>query len=907
MMTRPSPKLSRDAPNVIRARIRAVTCSCLSTTVLTLYVAVYVAKLAPLETLHVFGCWPIALLDIVRMMLLVATLFAGPLFERIVIESKWRQWKSLVPLKETLGSWIGWRNFIASGEGNVTVLVDASQGPITEELIWRSNVIPLHIFAKVSPGYLVFVTPLYFGIAHIHHFYEFRLTHPDTPLLPAVLRTALQFTYTSLFGFFAAFVFLRTGSLAAAIIAHSVCNWMGLPRLWGRVEAPVLMGPPDASRKEDASPLDAPSPRDFYVAKGQLDVMWTVAYYLLLIGGALGFYHGLWPLTDSRYALVKFNQARTILDTSTSCERSKMLKQLSIASLLWLSVTAHSAVTPASLMPSSINPTSTANVVVIPHSSAKSAAGASPVHTELAKRQSFGDDPWINESELSKSKQKIELNKLDNLNYMVVQRNRDAAVKAQMERLAEWCPASVLKEHPPGLDEAVMVPRALDEVDGLIPFEDEVDGLIPFEDEVDGVLPSEVDDALLSRGIDPVLGALPSGGPDPVGDVLKPRFEKDYGDDLAEGVEKLFLSLVDKQERALVHAGDSYIKEYCLPGVDAESASALSKREPQWGYKHKACWEKCGCKWARSDADTCDASSSSDAATTTTETETEHDVEDRATEGSSDEASANEPREATFPNSYKSVCRTWPYCQKARREDAADEANSLDNDAAASQDSPSSRALLTAAATLPLPAPTSSESTPHGLSPSSTSAVSLPFTAPSPLPTTFEKRVAPAPETAPSTRTISPHLPVPMPQPWPTSTKKCFWGVYCKLKSRYNPGPASNDKSQHQASLIYEDHPHQQLDYTPYPNGQWQRRNADADADGDAVGPVQTAAPGVERRELRLLDADKEGVMPVNGHMKKCKSVVSPGGLMDTRKWCVTYPESDPDAAPLPGNDNRIH
>src|ERR1700760_1304094 len=103
---------------------------------------------------------------------------------------------------------------------------DSHQGPLTEELIWRSLIIPLHLLARVSPKTVVFATPLYFGIAHIHHYYEFRLTHPHTPALPAVLRSLFQFTYTSLFGFFAAFVFLRNRNLLALILAHSFCNWI---------------------------------------------------------------------------------------------------------------------------------------------------------------------------------------------------------------------------------------------------------------------------------------------------------------------------------------------------------------------------------------------------------------------------------------------------------------------------------------------------------------------------------------------------------------------------------------------------------------------------------------------------------------------------------------------------------
>jgi prenyl protein peptidase len=113
----------------------------------------------------------------------------------------------------------------------------------------------------------------------------------------ALARTIFQFTYTSLFGFFAAFVYIRTGNLLSVILAHSFCNWMGLPRLSGRVgvEAGVSIGSPGARKRDDD---DDDYPR--YESRG---VTWTVAYYALLVAGAVGFYWQLFPLTESSHAL----------------------------------------------------------------------------------------------------------------------------------------------------------------------------------------------------------------------------------------------------------------------------------------------------------------------------------------------------------------------------------------------------------------------------------------------------------------------------------------------------------------------------------------------------------------------------------------------------------------------------
>lgn len=43
--------------------------------------------------------------------------------------------------------------------------------------------------------------------------------------------TAIQFIYTTVFGFYCCYLFIRTGSVFPPITAHSFCNVMGLPQL----------------------------------------------------------------------------------------------------------------------------------------------------------------------------------------------------------------------------------------------------------------------------------------------------------------------------------------------------------------------------------------------------------------------------------------------------------------------------------------------------------------------------------------------------------------------------------------------------------------------------------------------------------------------------------------------------
>jgi prenyl protein peptidase len=299
--TRPSPSLSRDAPSVIRARIRAVTGSCIVSSIVVLWLIVEEGGSTIDAGVRILGWWPVGVLEIIRSLLLTAILFTGPLFERGIVEGEWRFWFRRSKLSESLGGWIGWRNYVAVCPVvflNQGAFLIHFQGPFTEEVMFRSAIVPLHLLAHVSPGRIVFIAPLYFGIAHVHHFYEFRLTHPDTPALAALLRSLFQFGYTTVFGWYATFVYLRTGSLVAVIVVHSFCNWCGLPRLWGRVESGDALGPSFARGKEDADGVEV---------EENLGVRWTVAYYVLLVAGAVGFCQGLWPLTESYHALVSFS------------------------------------------------------------------------------------------------------------------------------------------------------------------------------------------------------------------------------------------------------------------------------------------------------------------------------------------------------------------------------------------------------------------------------------------------------------------------------------------------------------------------------------------------------------------------------------------------------------------------
>lgn len=239
---------------------------------------------------HIMGYWPLGIVDACKSLLLTALLFAGPLYECLLIDGMLESWLRLEPLTQLWSDWAMWRNMIAVRpllphhlifHGAETYTHE--QGPVTEECLFRSAAVPLLLVAGCSMKGIVFFSPLVFGLAHLHHFYEFRVTHPQTPLVAAIARSILQLSYTTVFGAYATFLYLRTGSLLSVIVVHTLCNSMGLPRVWGVLEPYWLPG-------------------DKLYLRSTI-LKWTVPYYVLLLGGSVLWWQNISLLTNSSMAL----------------------------------------------------------------------------------------------------------------------------------------------------------------------------------------------------------------------------------------------------------------------------------------------------------------------------------------------------------------------------------------------------------------------------------------------------------------------------------------------------------------------------------------------------------------------------------------------------------------------------
>ncbi|KAF5361657.1 hypothetical protein D9758_007309 [Tetrapyrgos nigripes] len=152
---------------------------------------------------------------------------------------------------------------------SLIVLRNYMIAPITEELVFRSCILAVYLLTLTQPDHpsamsIILLSPLHFGVAHLHHARETykRLGRTQAALKRAVLQSTFQMLYTTLFGALCAFLYLRglpststsytemetksaysytlyesrTPSVYAPISAHIFCNCMGFPDFAGDVK-----------------------------------------------------------------------------------------------------------------------------------------------------------------------------------------------------------------------------------------------------------------------------------------------------------------------------------------------------------------------------------------------------------------------------------------------------------------------------------------------------------------------------------------------------------------------------------------------------------------------------------------------------------------------------------------------
>lgn len=106
---------------------------------------------------------------------------------------------------------------------NLTALKNLVLAPVAEEFVYRTCLINIFIESGAfSPKTSVLITPCFFAIAHLHHVVQQQTNIAErTSWKRAMLIALFKLMYTEVFGIYAGMVYLRTGSLWAAIALHS--------------------------------------------------------------------------------------------------------------------------------------------------------------------------------------------------------------------------------------------------------------------------------------------------------------------------------------------------------------------------------------------------------------------------------------------------------------------------------------------------------------------------------------------------------------------------------------------------------------------------------------------------------------------------------------------------------------
>lgn len=210
--------------------IRRFTCAAVSSIVSLLLCAI----ILPIRTrqasilLAVYGIradhiWQAVVFPV----LLTSLMYAGSLVLKtlLLVESRGENANyddegiSLRKLVSVASNVLLWRNYVVA--------------PLSEELVFRACMIPLLLCGGFKEYTIIRLCPIFFSLAHLNHMMDF-YGKKNHSLIKTSMAVGLQLGYTVIFGSYASFLFIRTGHLLAPLVAHTFCNFMGLPVVFSR-------------------------------------------------------------------------------------------------------------------------------------------------------------------------------------------------------------------------------------------------------------------------------------------------------------------------------------------------------------------------------------------------------------------------------------------------------------------------------------------------------------------------------------------------------------------------------------------------------------------------------------------------------------------------------------------------
>lgn len=230
--------LDRDNPRQIRWRVLATTAVCIGSVAAYPYLFcddmadISAARPASLSTFCSFHLKAIG-----GVLLHTATLYFGPILQQLLEVHEIVKRKSLPGIYAYLR--IYYALFIDPILSSIFNPIDPTQrwvclrnivvAPFVEEIAFRGCIASSLATTGMKTSVTALIAPLFFGTAHLHH--ALLKLYERQRLSIVLTQTAFQFAYTWLFGSYATYAFLRTGSIIAVSVSHSFCNGMALPNL----------------------------------------------------------------------------------------------------------------------------------------------------------------------------------------------------------------------------------------------------------------------------------------------------------------------------------------------------------------------------------------------------------------------------------------------------------------------------------------------------------------------------------------------------------------------------------------------------------------------------------------------------------------------------------------------------
>lgn len=120
---------------------------------------------------------------------------------------------------------------------NLMSLRNLIVAPLTEELCFRSGLISYLLMQGTSSRDCILISPFLFALAHFHHVFD-NVRYKGIGVRRALVLSLFQMSYTTIFGWLAAFLLIRTGHFMAPLTAHIFCNRMGVPNFWMMMSHP---------------------------------------------------------------------------------------------------------------------------------------------------------------------------------------------------------------------------------------------------------------------------------------------------------------------------------------------------------------------------------------------------------------------------------------------------------------------------------------------------------------------------------------------------------------------------------------------------------------------------------------------------------------------------------------------